>query len=239
MSMGIAGLFMLAVSLVGPAPKGTPGTLQVKPGQTIVAIGDSITAAGGYLRMSEAFLAEHYPDRKIPEIINAGINAQKAEDLVLRFQQDVIDRRPAIVMISIGINDVWHRLGAPHEEKILAAYRQNLKKMVDMAQKAGIKVILLTPTVIEEDPKSEGNRRLSMYVEAQKQIAGEKKCQLLDLHQMFLDALEKKPADGGPTWLTVDGVHMRPLGDAIMAIGVLRGLGVRDAMLSALDPAEK
>src|SRR5262245_57351256 len=139
MSMGIARLFVLAMSLAGPAPKGTPGALQVKPGQTIVAIGDSITAAGGYLRMSDTFLAEQYPDLKIPDIINAGVNGQKAEDLVLRFQHDVIDRRPAIVMISIGINDVWHKLGAPHEEKILAAYKQSIKRMVDMAQKAGIK----------------------------------------------------------------------------------------------------
>jgi len=240
MSMGVAKLFVLAASLVGPAPMGTPGALQVKPGQTIVAIGDSIAEAGGYLSMCDTFLAERYPDLRLPKIINAGKGGQKAEDLVPRFQRDVVDKKPDLVAISIGINDVWGRLGAPHDEKILAAYTQNLLSMVDIAQKAGIKVLLLTPTVIQEDPKSEGNRRLSMYVEAEKQIAGEKKCELVDLHQMFLDALQKKPDDGSPTWLTVDGVHMRPLGDAIMAVGLLRGLGVSDAMLAAaFDPAER
>ena len=67
--------------------------------------------------------------------------------------------------------------------------------MVDAAQKAGIKVILLTPTVITEDADAEGNKRLVKYIEAEKQIAAEKKCQLVDLHAMFLTALKQKPAD--------------------------------------------
>ncbi len=105
--------------------------------------------------------------------------------------------------------------------------------MVDQAQAAGIKVILLTPTVIQEDPKAEGNKRLMMYVEAEKEIAKEKKCQLVDLHEYFLTALAKKPDNVKGNWLTRDGVHMKPPGDAIMATGVLRALGVPDAKVGA------
>jgi lysophospholipase L1-like esterase len=100
-----------------------------------------------------------------------------------------------------------------------------------MAQAAGIKVILLTPTVIQEDPSTEGNKRLLKYVEAEKEIAAEKKCQLVDLHEMFLTALKQKPA-AKKTWLTGDGVHMQAPGDGIMALGVLRALGVPDAKLT-------
>ena len=109
--------------------------------------------------------------------------------------------------------------------------------MVDQAQQAGIKVILLAPTVIQEDPNAEGNKRLTMYVEAEKQIAAEKKCQFVDLHGMFLTALKQKPADE-KNWLTSDGVHMKPLGDAIMAVGVLRALGVPDAKIAASLPGK-
>ena len=109
--------------------------------------------------------------------------------------------KPAFVTISIGINDVWHRLGKPHDEKVLADYEKNVAKMVDAAQEAGIKVILLTPTVIQEDPGTEGNQRLAMYVAAEKKIAAEKKCQLVDLHGMFLTALKQKPADARGTGL--------------------------------------
>ena len=182
-------------------------------------------------------LAQQYPELKIPKVVNKGIGGQKAEDLVRRFDSDVVKLKPAFVTISIGINDVWHRLDKPHDAKILAAYKENVAKMVDQAQKAGIQVILLTPTVIQENPNAEGNKRLAAYVKAEKQIAAEKKCQIVDLHGMFLKALKKKPA-GPANWLTSDGVHMNPRGDAIMAIGVLRALGVPDKKIAASEAAK-
>ena len=228
-------LFAVVLALVGPATADSPKELRIKPGDQIVAIGDSITAGGGYLRDIDAVFAQQYPDLKVRKVINKGIGGQKAEDLVKRFDKDVVQLKPAFVTISIGINDVWHRLGKPHDEKVLAAYEEKVAKMVDEAQKAGIKVILLTPTVIQEDPSAEGNKRLTMYVAAEKKIAAEKKCQLVDLHGMFLTALKQKPANQKGNWLTGDGVHMKPLGDAIMAVGVLRALGVPEAKIAATD----
>jgi lysophospholipase L1-like esterase len=219
---------------VGARARETPGKLFLKKGNTIVAIGDSITEAGGYLRMIDAALAEIYPALQFPKIVNTGVSGQKAEDLVGRFEKDVVDRKPTVVTLSVGINDVWHRLGAPHDERVLKTYKENVSKMVDMAQSKGINVILLTPTLITEDPTAEGNIRLVMYMDAMKAIAQEKKCGLADLHGMFLDALKHKPADMKSNWLTSDGVHMSPLGDAVMAAGVLRALGVPERNLSRL-----
>jgi acyl-CoA thioesterase I len=232
MELVITKLFAVVLTLVGPAPKDTPTELQIKAGQQIVCIGDSITQGGGYLRDIDAFFKEQYPDLKIPKVINVGISGQKAEDLIKRFKKDVVDRKPAFVTISIGINDVWHRLNKPHDEAILAAYKENVAKMVDMAQEAGIKVIILAPTIIQENPESDGNKRLPMYVEAEKQIAADKKCQFVDLHEMFLTALKQKPADARGNWITGDGVHMNDRGNAVMAIGVLRALGVSDEKLA-------
>ncbi len=232
MNFTIQSIFALVLTLIGPAPSDTPKQLQLKPGDQIVAIGDSITAGGGYLRDIDAVLAKQYPDIKLPKVINKGISGQKAEDLVKRFDADVVKLKPAYVTVSIGINDVWHRVKAPHDAKVLATYKKNVAAMVDQAQQAGIKVILLTPTLIEENPNSEGNKRLVQYVEAEKQIAAEKKCQVVDLHGMFLAALKQKPAGEKGNWLTGDGVHMKPLGDAIMATGVLRALGVPDAKIA-------
>jgi acyl-CoA thioesterase I len=232
-------LFVIVLALVGPAPKDSPKKLELKPGDTIVAIGDSITAAGGYLRDIDAVLAQQYPKLKIAKVVNKGIGGQKAEDLAVRFDRDVVKLKPTFVTLSIGVNDVWHRLDKPLEAKAVAFYKENVAKMVDQAQKAGIRVILLAPTVIGEDPNTEANKRLVSFVKAEKQIAAEKKCHIVDLHAMFLKALKKKPANK-KTWLTSDGVHMNPPGDAIMAIGVLRALGVPDKKIAASDlPKEK
>ncbi len=233
-------MYAMLLSLIGPAPAGDhdlnmPEAPILKPGARIVAIGDSITQAGGYLKDVDAVLAAKYPELKIPPIVNVGISGQKAEDLVKRFQKDVIDRKPAVVTLSIGINDVWHRAGAPHDPHVLASYWANVSKMVNMAEGAGIRVILLTPTVIHEDPHRHENHRLRIYVEAEKQIARERKCTLVDLHHMFLTAIARRPSDvrDKEIWLTSDGVHMKPMGDALMAIGVLRGLGVPDEKIAS------
>lgn len=235
--MDLAKLFAAVLALISPA-KEPPKELLLQSGNTIVAMGDSITQGGGYLRDADAVLAQQYPDLKLPKIVNKGISGQKAEDLIGRFEKDVIAAKPAVVTINIGINDVWHRLKGPHDDNVLQKYKENVTKMVDQAQAAGIKVILLTPTVIEEKADAEGNKRLALYVEAMKQIAAEKKCGLVDLHGLFLEAIEKKPADK-KTWLTSDNVHMQPLGDSLMAVGMLRGLGVPDDKISATDLSDK
>ena len=236
MQMSLAQLFTILLAALGPASKPDQPQFQLKSGDQIVAIGDSITQAGGYLRNTDAVLAQQYPDLKLPKIINVGISGQKAEDLVKRFENDVIARKPAVVTLSIGINDVWHRLKEPHDSQVLARYKENVSKMVDQAQAANIRVILLTPTIIQEDPAAEGNQRLKLYIDAQKEIAAQKKCQLVNLHQMFLDVLAKKPKELTPSAkgliLTTDGVHKNGAGNALMSLGLLRALGVPDKKIT-------
>jgi len=238
-AVSLAKLFASVIALIGPAPADSPKELQLKSGDQIVAIGDSITAAGGYLHYADTVLASEYPDLKIPKIINVGVSGQHAEHMAPRFQKDVVDRKPQWVTISVGINDVWHRLGQPHDPKVLEEYIKNVTKMVDLAQAAHIKVILLSPTIIQEDATQEGNKRLLLYVAAEKKIAEEKKCQFVDLHEDFVKALTKKPADFKGNWLTADGVHMKPMGDAIMALGILRAVGVPDAKTEGAAAASK
>lgn len=240
MELTLAKLLSLLLAVVGPAAsKGAPKEFMLKQGDQIVAMGDSITAAGGYLKQIDQVLAQQYPDLNLPKIKNVGVSGEKAENMVARFEKDVVAKKPAVVTISVGINDVWHRVGKPHDPKVLEAYKENVTKMVDMAQAAGIKVIIIAPTVIQEDPETEGNKRLVMYVDAEREIAKAKKCVFVDLHQMFLDALAKRPEaiglDKNKRAYTVDGVHMKPAGDAIMAIAVLKGLGVPDEKIAVKE----
>jgi poly(3-hydroxybutyrate) depolymerase/lysophospholipase L1-like esterase len=223
-----------AIQAVGARGSDLPSGLQVKEGDRIVAMGDSITAGGGYLRYIGKALLDSYPALGVSNVVNVGVSGQKAENMVDRFQKDVVDRKPTIVTINVGINDVWHRLGRPHDDAVLQKYHENVAKMVDMAQGTGARVILLAPTIIQEDSASEGNRRLPMYADAMRSIAAEKKCAFADLHGMFIEALKRKPADQ-TRWLTGDGVHMGARGNAIMALGVLRALGVPDEKSGSVE----
>lgn len=222
-----------ALAWTGPAEGEAAKEVQIKPGDKVSFMGDSITAQGGYVRLAAAALKADYADLTIPAFTNAGVGGQKAENMEPRFEKDMkLADKPAWTFISVGINDVWHRLGAPHDQAVLDAYKANVTKMVEKAQAAGAKAVLLTPTVITETADAEGNKRLTLYVDAMKSIAKEKGCIVIDLHGYFLNAIAKKPA-GMP--LTSDGVHMGIYGDAIMAIGVLRALGVPDATIANTD----
>lgn len=222
-----------ALAWAGPAEGGAAPGLQIKAGDKVSFMGDSITAQAGYVRLTAAVLKASYPDMAVPAFTNAGIGGQKAEDMEPRFEKDMkLADKPAWTFISVGINDVWHRLGKPHDQAVLDTYKANVTKMVEKAQAAGAKVVLLTPTVISETADAEGNKRLTLYVDAMKSIAKEKGCIVIDLHGYFLNAVAHKPAS---VPLTSDGVHMGIYGDAIMAIGVLRALGVPDATIAATD----
>ena len=56
------------------------GQVKLKPGDRIVALGDSITQAGGYLRFMKKVLDRNYPDLKV-ELLNAGVSGHKSTDM--------------------------------------------------------------------------------------------------------------------------------------------------------------
>jgi len=226
-------MFASVLRYLPPPPPASTGSI-VRPRERIVAIGDSITQAGGYLRAIDAVFARQYAHLRLAPIVNAGIGGHKAEDMAARFDADVLARKPDRVLVNVGINDVWPRLTMPDADDVLNAYRAHVATMTRAAISQGAQVLLLTPTVIEERAASEGNRRLSRYVDAMKAVAAEHAAGLCDLHSLFLAVLaaSARPAN----WLTTDGVHMRPAGDAVMAIGVLRSLGIPDDRIAATDP---
>jgi acyl-CoA thioesterase I len=208
----------------------------------IVAIGDSITEAGkypgGYVWLIERYLNSLYPDRKI-EIINAGISGHKATDMQARFQTDVIDKKPDLVTINVGVNDVWHAFFDFQNLKLypqgnlptgvpLAEYREKVTQMVQAAKAAGIRVVLLSPTPIREVLDGPENRRLREYIATMREIALENKCLFIDLNAPFREVIGTFQKHAGKTLnlLAADGVHPNPSGYRIMAFTILRGLGV-------------
>ena len=107
-----------------------------------------------------------------PQAIGAGISGHKSNDMLARLDRDVIGRKPDWVTISCGVNDVWHgATGVP-----LEPYKKNMTEIVDKCQAAGIKVVLLTSTMITEDAGAVFNQKLAAYNDFLRELAKEKKC---------------------------------------------------------------
>jgi len=209
----------------------------------LVLLGDSITEQGaergGYVWLLERWLAVAYPAQPI-QCVNAGISGHRSPDMLARFRADVLERRPDLVAINVGVNDVWHAFhdwatGFDHPKGDLPAgvpvdaYRSNVAAMVGMADDAGIRTILLSPTLVHEDLQGSENRRLVKYVRAERDVARSRGCLFIDLNAAFRRVVAAWRRHAGPArnLLTTDGVHLNDAGNHLMAATILCGLGAR------------
>jgi len=203
----------------------------LKAGDRIVFLGDSITQAGagpqGYVSLVRKDIEATLPDLKV-EVIGAGISGNKVPDLEARLDRDVISKQPTVVVIYIGINDVWHSQNGRGTPK--ADFEAGLKRIIGKVNDAGARVILCTPSVIGE--KTDGSNPLDVmldeYSAISRKVAADTKSQLLDLHKLFLCDLEAhNPKQLEQGVLTSDKVHLNAVGNRFVADCMLAGLGVR------------
>ncbi|MDB5344032.1 MAG: family lipolytic protein [Schlesneria sp.] len=207
-------------------------SVKLKKGDRIVFLGDSITQGGdshdkGYVRVIRKTLTEKHGDLGI-EVIGAGISGNKVPDLQRRLQKDVLDRKPTIVVIYIGINDVWHGEQDPARGTLPDAFAAGLKDIIGQLHKAGATVVLCTPTVIGEkkDGANSLDAKLDQYADLSRGLAKELKLPLCDLRKAFVDHLkDHNPENADKGILTSDRVHLNEAGDKFVA----------DTMLKVLD----
>ena len=201
------------------------GDVAVKSGDAIAFLGDSITqqgnnGPGGYIHLViDGLKAAGVEARPIA----AGISGHKSNNMLARVDNDVIAKRPQWMTLSCGVNDVWHGAnGVP-----LDAYMTNITALVDKVDAAGIKVVVLTATMITEDPAAANNVKLAPYNDFLRQLAKERGYPLADLSADMHDGVKQGAR------FTSDGVHMAFAGNKMMASGILRAFGVSEDAIAA------
>ena len=197
----------------------------LKKGDRIVFLGDSITQAGvgskGYVTLVKNQLAEKHKDLEI-EVIGAGISGNKVLDLQRRLDKDVLARKPTLVVVYIGINDVWHGEKDPARGTPKDKFEGGLKEIVKKIQDAGARVVLCTPTVIGEKKENKLDPLLDEYADLSRGVAKETGSPLCDLRKAFRDHLAKTNADDKEKGvLTSDRVHLNEAGNKLVADTVL------------------
>jgi len=203
----------------------------------IAFLGDSITEAGanrpgGYVNLVVNGLEAN--GVKVTPFF-AGVSGHKSNQMLERLERDVISKKPDWMTLSCGVNDVWHGPnGVPLDQ-----YQKNITAIIDQAQTAGIKVMILTATVIHEDAKNPENQSLAPYNDFLRKLAVEKKCLLADLNTDMWNVIKASKAPTGRL-LTSDGVHMNIEGNRLMAEGVLKAFGLNKSQMGkALESISK
>ena len=224
-------LGFLFLAIAASAALADPTPVVLKKGDRVVFLGDSITAGGnggkGYIQVIRKHLADKKKDLDI-ECIGAGISGNKVPDLQKRVDKDVVAKKPTIVVIYIGINDVWHGENNPKNGTAPDAFEAGLKEVIGKCTKAGARVILCTPTVIGELPgganKLDG--KLDDYAKISRKVAKDLDLNLCDLRKAFVDHLETNNAQKRASGiLTTDRVHLNEAGNRLVAETILKSLG--------------
>jgi lysophospholipase L1-like esterase len=226
-----ATLFLPSALLAGDAPQ------PLKKDDRIVFFGDSITAAGvkpqGYVTLLTEAIKVANPDLGI-ETFGAGISGNKVPNLQARLEKDVISKKPTIVFIYIGINDVWHWKKNTEGEMAGGTTKElfevGLKDIIAKLNTAGARVILCTPSVIGEknDGSNEYDAMLEEYAAISRKVATDTGSQLCDLRKAFIDHLKANNPDNLPKGiLTDDSVHLNPAGNAFVAVEMGKAIGVK------------
>jgi lysophospholipase L1-like esterase len=169
--------------------------------KSVVYMGDSITDF--WINSDPSFFAgKPYYDR--------GISGQTTTQMLVRFRDDVINLKPAVVVILAGINDIAQNNGPIKLEDVFG----NIKSMAVLAKDAGIKVVLSSVLPAFDFPWRPGLEPAEKVVKLNamiKDYADKNHLVYLDYFSAMAD--ENK---GLPKSLSADGVHPNLAGYKVM-----------------------
>ena len=176
-------------------------TAPKKGEQRVVFMGNSITE--GWKNIDSAFFTNH-------SYIDRGISGQTTPQMLLRFRQDVINLKPAVVVILAGTNDIAGNTGPATLESIM----DNIISMAALAKAGNIKVVLSSVLPVFDYPWKPGLQPAEKIVTLNKMIkdyATKNGFVYLDYFSSMAD--ERK---GLKSNLGDDGVHPNLTGYKIM-----------------------
>lgn len=129
--MKILKLFLLIIFLTGCSKNYEYETL--KPGNKIMAFGDSLTFGYGSEKMNYPTYLSQITGY---DVVNYGINGDTTANGLLRLEEALQKEKPQLVILSLGGNDLLQR--SP-----LNTIKENLHKMIAIIKKNNIQVVLL------------------------------------------------------------------------------------------------
>lgn len=194
--------------------------------KTILFLGDSITDAGrsrendsnmgnGYATLVKGVLSFEYPNQYT--WYNRGIGGNRVSDLYARIKKDIINLKPDIMSILVGVNDVWHEFEGQNgvdADKYFRIYAMLIEEIKEALP--NIKIMILEPFVLKasatEEYWNEFYAEVQKRAEMAKDIAEKYDLPFVSLQNKFDEAAKLAP---NSYWLS-DGVHPTTAGHELI-----------------------
>jgi acyl-CoA thioesterase-1 len=183
----LLGLVAVASIVWLPAWRGHSGG----PGrQGVVFLGDSITSGDG-VAAADTFVHRLGATLGVP-VWNAGVSGDTATGALRRLGQDVLDHRPRVVVVELGVND------EVDQRRPAAETLATLERIARRLRRRGAAVVIVYTPFGEFDRE--------VYRQGLREIARRERARLIE---SFYDGIVPQ--------LTVDGLHPSAEGHAVLA----------------------
>lgn len=192
--------------------------------KTFLFFGDSVTAADrkyGTDDLGDGYVAviqNHLRSDSDIRVINKGFDGHRAENLLLRLEDDCLVYKPDILTILIGVNDCWKAIdtGLENDKAITEAFERCLREVLRRVRERlpDCRIILMEPFLIPAEQYKE-DWRVALYpkMEAVRRLSREFRIEYIPLDGLFAEAC----ALNDPNNYSIDSVHPIAGGSRLIA----------------------
>ena len=210
----------LSQAATQPSPTGVlPELSGAVKGPKIAFYGDLVTTwlSSGYAQQVIRGLEANGIKASLILVGDAG----SSDKMLAHLDEKVIATKPDLMVLNCGVSDAWGN-------RSLDQYRQAMRGIVEKAQAAKIKVVIATATMADEDPSQRFNKAIAGYNTFLRELAQERKCLLadFDMPAAVSSAGGGAQSKRGRVLLVSDYVYLNPLGNQLMALCILKTLGL-------------
>ncbi|MFM8635954.1 MAG: family 16 glycoside hydrolase [Planctomycetia bacterium] len=212
----------------------------VRHAERIVCLGDSITHAGGWVAALAAWLEREGVEA---EVINMGLPSETVSglseaghadgkfprpDLAERLDRVLRVSRPDLVIACYGMNCGIYQ---PLDEARFTQFKEGIERLHDAVEKAGAKIIHLTPPLYDKRPEAPGPAGQTDYdavLDAYSKWLLLKRADgwvVLDIHGPMKESLDAARAKDPKAVFAPDAVHPSDAGAWAFARALFKGLG--------------
>ena len=193
----------------------------------IVFFGDSITDGNrdysdsrslgdGYVFILHEKLKNLYEDISF-EFLNRGVTGNRVADLEERVVRDVADESPDVVVLMIGVNDVW-RSGVAGKEFSLESFAASYENVLKAIRACGAKLIVVEPFLFNVPDKKRFRREFDRMLSCIRSLAKEYADAFVPLDEMFAGVSQSV----GIAAYSADGVHPTHRAARLIADNVIK-----------------
>ncbi len=210
-----------------------PTTVQLKQGDKLAIIGDSITEQKMYSRMMETYLTVCTPELGIT-VRQYGWSGERASGFIKRLTNDCLRFDPDFATTCYGMND--HRY-VPYTDEIGADYRANSLAIIRAFKANGVRMIHGSPGPVGKMPSwvktatgtvEDLNLSLLTLRNSGIEMAKQEKVGFADVFWPMFTGGYFAQKKYGPDFMIAgkDGVHPGWAGQVVMAYAFLKAMGL-------------